>query len=89
MTAGLEQIQAIVEQLPADWQDLAMVYLDDLKNEINIAYRRRPIRIRAYFLALLRLLLPIAPKLPQGDTLIQQIRLLSEELGIPVKLPDS
>lgn len=74
--------------LPTDWREMAEVYLDDLKNEVNIPYRRRPVRIRAYFLALLRMVLPIVPKMANGAAFLQQVRVLSGALGIPVKLPD-
>ncbi|MBE9030985.1 hypothetical protein IQ266_14720 [filamentous cyanobacterium LEGE 11480] len=84
---SLRTLTTLIAELPPDWRDLAAVYLDDLQAEINIAYRRRPIRIRAYFLALLRMVLPVVPQLPHGDNFVQQARLLSRELGIPVKLP--
>jgi DeoR family transcriptional regulator, catabolite repression regulator len=84
---AIAKLGEIIATLPGDWRELAEVYLDDLQAEINIAYRRRPIRIRAYFLAILRTLLPIVTKTPQGDDLIQQARSLSQLLNIPVKLP--
>jgi DeoR family transcriptional regulator, catabolite repression regulator len=87
ITATLEQVESIITSLPTDWRELAEVYLDDLKNEINIAYRRRPVRIKAYFLAILRTLLPLTSKMVQGPDFIQQVRSLSQQLGIPVKLP--
>jgi DeoR family transcriptional regulator, catabolite repression regulator len=80
-------VESIITSLPTDWRELAEVYLDDLKNEINIAYRRRPVRIKAYFLAILRTLLPLTSKMVQGPDFIQQVRSLSQQLGIPVKLP--
>jgi DeoR family transcriptional regulator, catabolite repression regulator len=85
---SIQAISSLMTDLPNDWREMAEVYLDDLQNEINIAYRRRPVRIRAYFLALLRMMLPIVPKLAQGDAFLQQVRVLSGALGIPVKLPD-
>jgi DeoR family transcriptional regulator, catabolite repression regulator len=85
---SIQAIGSLMTDLPNDWREMAEVYLDDLQNEINIAYRRRPVRIRAYFLALLRMMLPIVPKLAQGDAFLQQVRVLSGALGIPVKLPD-
>jgi DeoR family transcriptional regulator, catabolite repression regulator len=84
---SLTAIATQLAELPSDWREIAEVYLDDLQNEINIAYRRRPIRIRAYFLAMLRMLLPIVPKMPNGDAFLQQVRVLSSALAIPVKLP--
>jgi DeoR family transcriptional regulator, catabolite repression regulator len=84
---AIAKLGEMIATLPSDWRELAEVYLDDLQAEINIAYRRRPVRIRAYFLAILRTLLPVVTKTPQGDDLIQQARSLSQLLNIPVKLP--
>jgi DeoR family transcriptional regulator, catabolite repression regulator len=85
---AITKLGAIVADLPGDWRDLTAVYLEDLQNEINISYRRRPLQIRAYFLAVLRALLPIVAKIPQRDAFLTQVRLLSQQLDIPVKLPD-
>jgi DeoR family transcriptional regulator, catabolite repression regulator len=84
---SLQSITATLTDLPTEWQEIAAVYLDDLQNELNIPYRRRPIRIRAYFLALLRMLLPIAPQMAQREVFLQQVRVLAGVLAIPVKLP--
>jgi DeoR family transcriptional regulator, catabolite repression regulator len=86
---SLQAIGTLIATLPTDWREIAEVYLDDLQNEINIAYRRRPIRIRAYFLALLRMMLPIVPHMPNGDEFLAQVRVVSGALGIPVKLPEN
>jgi DeoR family transcriptional regulator, catabolite repression regulator len=85
---AITKLGTIVADLPGDWRDLTAVYLEDLQNEINISYRRRPLQIRAYFLAVLRALLPIVAKIPQRDAFLTQVRLLSQQLDIPVKLPD-
>jgi DeoR family transcriptional regulator, catabolite repression regulator len=84
---SLRVMGELIAQLPEDWKEMAEVYLDDLQNEVNIAYRRRPVRLKAYLLSLLRMLLPIVDKIPQGEQLIQQARVVSQELQIPVKLP--
>ncbi len=84
---SIERLETIVAALPTDWRELAEVYLDDLKGEINISYRRRSVRIKAYFLALLRTLLPVIGKISQGDEFVQQVRILSHQLAIPVRLP--
>jgi DeoR family transcriptional regulator, catabolite repression regulator len=89
VSESIQVIGSLISDLPSDWREMAEVYLDDLQNEINIAYRRRPIRIRAYFLALLRMMLPIVPKLAQGEAFLAQVRVLSGVLAIPVKLPDN
>ncbi len=88
VSESIQSLSRFLTDLPNDWREMAEVYLDDLQNEINIAYRRRPVRIRAYFLALLRLMLPIVPKLAEGEAFLQQVRVLSGALAIPVKLPD-
>jgi DeoR family transcriptional regulator, catabolite repression regulator len=80
-------LQASIDALPTEWQELADVYLDDLKAEINIPYRRRPVRIKAYFLALLRLLVPLLKQLPDSAQLGEQLTELAEQLNIPIKLP--
>jgi DeoR family transcriptional regulator, catabolite repression regulator len=85
---SIQLIQQSIADLPEDWKSIAEVYLDDLKNEVNIAYRRRPVRIRAYFLAMLRLLLPVLPQMAQSQLFLAQTRVLSSALAIPVKLPD-
>jgi hypothetical protein len=84
---SLHLIGESITQLPDDWREMAEVYLDDFQNEVNIAYRRRPVRLKAYLLSLLRMLLPIADKIPQGEQFLQQARVVSQELQIPVKLP--
>jgi DeoR family transcriptional regulator, catabolite repression regulator len=87
VAASLDRLEKIITELPQDWRELAEVYLDDLRNEINVAYRRHPVRIRAYFLAILRTLLPVIGKIAKGEDFVQQAKLLSRQLGIPVKLP--
>jgi DeoR family transcriptional regulator, catabolite repression regulator len=87
ISVTLAPLQASIDALPVEWQELAAVYLDDLTAEINIPYRRRPVRIKAYFLALLRLLVPLLKQLPNGAKLSEQITELAEQLNIPIKLP--
>jgi hypothetical protein len=84
---ALAAISEMIATLPPDWCEMAEVYLDDLQNEVNISYRRRPVRVKAYFLALLRMMLPIVAKMPTADRFMQQVRVLSAELNVPVKLP--
>jgi DeoR family transcriptional regulator, catabolite repression regulator len=62
-------------------------YLDDLTAAINSSCRQRPVRIKAYFLALLRLLVPLLKQLPDGAKLGAQITELAKQLNIPIKLP--
>ena len=85
--ASLGQIRPLLVVLPESWRDVIEVYLDDLQDEIKLVNRRRFVRIKAYFLALLRTVLPIMTRIPNGTEWIAAIRRLSEQLGIPVKLP--
>ena len=86
---ALDRIQPIIERLPSDQAEIACVYLEDLQNEMKVAYRRKPQRIKAYFLALVETSIPIAQQTGQADVLIENVRLLSEKLAIAVKLPEN
>ncbi len=83
----LNAIAPLIPQLPEDWEALVSVYFSDLSAELEQLDRRRPIRIKAYFLSLLRSVLPILPKLPNGDEWTTQARQLSQQLHLPVRLP--
>ncbi len=84
---SLDVLQRIVEQLPEERRDVISVYLNDLQDEIKIVYRRKPQRIKAYFLAVLGTTLPIVKQTEQGQVFIEHTRRLSQKLNIPVKLP--
>jgi hypothetical protein len=87
--ASLGQIRPLLVVLPERWRDVIEVYVDDLQDEIKLVNRRRFVRIKAYFLALLRTVLPIVARIPNGTEWVAVLRRLSEQLGIPVKLPDN
>jgi DeoR family transcriptional regulator, catabolite repression regulator len=84
---ALETLSVVVDRLPESRRELAIIYLSDLQDEIKIAYRRRPERIKAYFIAVLGMILPIAKQIEQVDRFIESARILSKKLNVPVKLP--
>ncbi|NDJ19909.1 hypothetical protein [Myxacorys almedinensis] len=84
---SLDALQRIVEELPEDRRDIVSVYLSDLQDEIKIVYKRRPQRIKAYFLAVLGTTLPIIKQSDRAGDFIEHARKLSEKLGVVVKLP--
>ncbi len=86
---ALDRIQPIVEKLPSDRAEVACVYLEDLQNEMKVAYRRKPQRIKAYFLALVGTALPVIQQTGQADLFIENVRFLSTQLNIAVRLPES
>lgn len=85
----LNRIQPIVEALPSDQAEIACVYLEDLQNEMKVAYRRKPQRIKAYFLALLGTALPAIEQSEQADLFIEDVRFLANQFDVAVKLPEN
>lgn len=86
---ALDRIQPIVEQLPSDRSEVAAVYLEDLQNEVKVAYRRKPERIKAYFLALVGTALPVVQQTGQADVFIENVRFLSGQFNVSVRLPEN
>lgn len=87
VTQALDSIQQLIPTLPQDWRELTEVYFADLCRELTQTDRHRPIHTKAYFLSLLRSILPILPKLPNSEAWTTQARILSQELNLPVRLP--
>jgi DeoR family transcriptional regulator, catabolite repression regulator len=87
INSAFETFHQILGTLPNDRREVATVYLDDLQNEINIVYRRKPHRIKAYFLAFVGTALPIVKETRDATLFIQHARFLSDQLNVPVKLP--
>jgi len=87
--SALDRIQSIVEKLPSDRGEVASVYLEDLQNEMKVAYRRKPQRIKAYFLALVGTTLPVIQQTGQVDVFIESAQFLSDQFQIPIKLTES
>ncbi|HTL90641.1 MAG TPA: hypothetical protein VL134_14665 [Leptolyngbya sp.] len=86
---ALERIQPIVAQLPRDRAEVAEIYLEDLQTEMKNVFRRKPQRIKAYFLALAGTALPVVHQTEQADLFIESVRLLSEKFDIAVRLPEN
>ncbi len=84
---SLDVLKEFVDQLPDGRRELAIVYLEDLQAEIKIVYRRKPQRIKAYFLAVLSIIFPIVQQLDNAPSFLECIKFLSKKLNVPVKLP--
>ncbi|MER3434120.1 MAG: hypothetical protein C4288_11985 [Leptolyngbya sp. ERB_1_1] len=85
--SALDRIQPLIERLPSDRAEVASVYLEDLQNEMKVAYRRKPQRIKAYFLALVGTALPVVQQTGQVDLFVENVQFLSDQFQIPLKLP--
>jgi DeoR family transcriptional regulator, catabolite repression regulator len=89
ITQALDTIAQLIPELPQDWRELTEVYFNDLSAELTESDRRRPIQIKAYFLSLLRSVLPLLPKLPESEAWTTQAKILSKELDLPIRLPSN
>ena len=84
---ALDVLKEFVDKLPDARRELASVYLEDLQAEIKIVYRRKPQRIKAYFLAVLSMIFPIIKQIDNVPGFLECTEFLSKKLNIPVKLP--
>jgi DNA-binding MarR family transcriptional regulator len=84
---SLDVLKEFVDKLPDGRRELAIVYLEDLQAEIKIVYRRKPQRIKAYFLAVLSIIFPIIKQIDNATGFLECTEFLSKKLNIPVKLP--
>ena len=84
---SLDAIQRIVEALSDERRDIISVYLGDLQDEVKVVYRRKPQRIKAYFLAVLGTTLPIVKQTDKATDFVEHARKLSEKFGVVIKLP--
>ncbi len=84
---SLDVLKEFVDKLPDGRRELAIVYLEDLQAEIKIVYRRKPQRIKAYFLAVLSMILPIIKQIDNAPDFLECTKLLSKKLNISIKLP--
>ena len=64
------------------------MYLDDLQSEVNIVYRRKFVRIKAYFFAILNAVSPVLKQVPDLDKLRAPLQSIAAQLQIPIRLPD-
>lgn len=82
---SIAQINSQIETVPIGRRELLEVYLEDLQNEVNVAYRRKLVRMKAYFLAILNVLSPI---LKQGHEAFRQpLETIAAQLQISMQLP--
>jgi hypothetical protein len=85
---SIAQIQASLPGMPDSRRELIEVYLEDLQTEVNITYRRKLVRIKAYFLAILNALSPILKQSTELQALRQPLETIATQLQIPIRLPD-
>jgi DeoR family transcriptional regulator, catabolite repression regulator len=82
---SIAQINGQIQTIPEARRELLEVYLEDLQNEVNVAYRRKLIRMKAYFLAILNVLSPV---LKQGNESFRQpLETIANQLQTPIQLP--
>lgn len=84
---SIATLQLIVEKLPIESAEILLVYLQDLQTEVRLD-RRKPRRIKAYFLALLNAALPVIEQTGKVKLFVENARFLSTKLGVSVKLPN-
>ncbi len=83
---SLAQINSQMETVPIARRELLEVYVEDLQNEVNVAYRRKLIRMKAYFLAVLNVLSPV---LKQGNEAFRlPLETIAAQLQLPIQLPE-
>ncbi len=85
---SIAQIQSQVQFLPEARRELVEVYIEDLQTEVNIAYRRKLVRIKAYFFAILNALSPLLKQSADLNALRQPLESIAAQLQIPIRLPD-
>jgi hypothetical protein len=83
---SIAQINTQINLIPEGRRDLIEVYLDDLQNEVNVAYRRKLIRLKAYFLAILNIISPILKQ--GGEPFRQPLETIAFQLQLPIQLPE-
>lgn len=83
---SIAQITTQINLIPENRRELIEVYLEDLQNECNVAYRRKLIRLKAYFLAIINILSPILKQ--GGEPFRQPLETIASQLQIPIQLPE-
>jgi hypothetical protein len=83
---SIAQINSQISLIPEGRRELVEVYLEDLQNEVNVAYRRKLIRLKAYFLAIVNILLPILKQ--GGEPFRQPLETIASQLQLPIQLPE-
>jgi DeoR family transcriptional regulator, catabolite repression regulator len=82
----LKGLTQILEHLPSNRRELVAVYLEDLTTEVNIAYRRKPERVRAYFFATLNAVIPLLKQIAIAPEFIRYAKSFAAQLKIPLSL---
>ena len=85
---SVAQIQSNIQFIPDNRRELIEVYLDDLQSEVNIVYRRKLVRIKAYFFEILNAVSPVLKQVPDLDKLRAPLKSIAVQLQIPIRLPD-
>jgi DeoR family transcriptional regulator, catabolite repression regulator len=85
---SIAQIQSQIQFLPENRRELVEVYIEDLQTEVNIAYRRKLVRIKAYFFAILNAVSPLLKQSAEPQALRQPLESIAAQLQIPIRLPD-
>ena len=85
---SIAQIQSNIQFIPDNRRELIEVYLDDLQSEVNIVYRRKLVRIKAYFFAILNAVSPVLKQVPDLEKLRAPLQSIAAQLQIPIRLPD-
>ena len=85
---SIAQIQSNIQFIPDHRREFVEVYLDDLQSEVNIVYRRKLVRIKAYFLAILNAVSPVLKQIPDLDKLRAPLQSIAAQLQIVIRLPD-
>ena len=85
---SIAQIQSNIQFIPDHRRELMEVYLDDLQSEVNIVYRRKLVRIKAYFFAILNAVSPVLKQVPDLEKLRAPLQSIAAQLQIPIRLPD-
>ena len=83
---SIAQINTQITLIPEGRRELIEVYLDDLQNEVNVVYRRKLIRLKAYFLAILNILSPVLKQ--GGEPFRQPLETIAFQLQLPIQLPE-
>lgn len=83
---SIAQITTQINLIPENRRELIEVYLEDLQNECNVAYRRKLIRLKAYFLAIINILSPILKQ--GGEPFRQPLETIASQLQMPIQLPE-
>ncbi len=83
---SIAQINTQIALIPEGRRELVAVYLEDLQSEVSVVYRRKLIRLKAYFLATLNILSPILKQ--DGETFRQPLETIAFQLQVPIQLPE-